>query len=224
MPICDWPAGERPREKLISRGAAALSDTELLALLIGSGRRGCSALDMARQCLSQNGGLRELLNASASSLTAQKGLGLATAARILCAHELSRRALRETMVRQGPLTSPQSTRSFLHAQLRDREYEVFCCLYLDNRHRIINFEEIFRGTIDGASVYPREVVKLALQHNAAAVIFAHNHPSGVAEPSPADERITTRLQKALALVDIRVLDHMVIGDNSCVSLLERGLM
>ncbi|MFK8016766.1 MAG: DNA repair protein RadC [Gammaproteobacteria bacterium] len=224
MPICDWPAGERPREKLLSRGAAALSNTELLALLIGTGGSGASALELARECLCQHGGLRELLTASPSAISTQRGLGPATAARIACALELSRRALRETMVRHGTLTSPETTRSFLHAQLRDREYEVFCCLYLDNRHRIIEFQEIFRGTIDGASVYPREVVKLALQYNAAAVIFAHNHPSGVAEPSNADERITLRLQKALALVDIRVLDHMVIGDDCCVSLLERGLM
>jgi DNA repair protein RadC len=224
MPISDWPAGERPREKLISRGAAALSNTELLALLIGCGASGQTAVDLARACLARHGGVRELLNAHPVELTAQHGMGPATAARILCALELSRRALRESLVRHGTLTSPETTRQFLHAQLRDREYEVFCCLYLDNRHRIIEFQEIFRGTIDGASVYPREVVKLALRQNAAAVIFAHNHPSGVAEPSAADERITSRLQKALALVDIRVLDHMIVGDGACVSLAERGLL
>lgn len=224
MPMRDWPADERPREKLLSRGAIALSDTELLALLIGSGAPGSSALDLARTCLGDFGGLRGLLNAAPGAITARPGLGPAVTARLLAAAELSHRALREQVTRLGTLESPDSTRAFLHARLRDREHEVFCCLYLDSRNRIIEFEEVFRGTIDGASVYPREVVKLALAYNAAAVIFAHNHPSGVAEPSAADERITTRLVKALALVDIRVLDHMIVGDSDCVSLAERGLM
>lgn len=224
MPMRDWPADERPREKLLSRGAIALSDTELLALLIGSGAPGASAVEVARACLRDFGGLRGLLNAAPAAITARPGLGPAVAARVLAAGELSHRALREKVTRLGTLSSPDSTRAFLHARLRDRQHEVFCCLYLDNRNRIIEFEEVFRGTIDGASVYPREVVKLALAYNAASVIFAHNHPSGIAEPSAADERITMRLVKALALVDIRVLDHMIVGDSDCVSLAERGLM
>lgn len=224
MPIRDWPAGERPREKLISRGAAVLSDTELLALLLGCGRAGMSALGLARAVLARHGCLRALLNAPPASLCAESGMGPARAARILSAMELARRSLRETMVRQGALESPLATRRFLQAQLQDRDHEVFCCLFLDNRHRIMDFQEIFRGTIDGATVHPREIVKLALGRNAAAVIFAHNHPSGVAEPSAADERITERLRKALALVDIRVLDHFVIGDGVSVSFAERGLL
>lgn len=219
-----WPAGERPREKLFSRGAAALSDGELLALLLGAGSRGRNALQLALDCLADHGCLRALLNASPSSLSAQPGLGPARAARIVSAMELARRSLRETLQRHGTLDSPTATQRFLNAQLRDRDHEVFCCLYLDNRHRIIAFQEVFRGTIDGASVHPREVVKLALAHNAAAVIFAHNHPSGIAEPSAADERITERLRQALALVEIRVLDHVVVGDGVCVSFAERGLL
>ena len=224
MQMRDWPAGERPREKLLSRGAIALSDVELLALFIGSGAAGRSAVDLARDCLKQFGGLRGILNATPAAITAQAGVGPAIAARLLGAAEMSRRALRERVIRLGTLSSPDSTQAFLHAQLRDLEHEVFCCLFLDNRHRVIEFEELFRGTIDGASVYPREVVKLALAYNAAAVIFAHNHPSGVAEPSEADQRITVRLVKALALVDIRVLDHVVVGDERCVSMVQRGLI
>jgi DNA repair protein RadC len=224
MRIRDWPAGERPREKLLSRGAAALSDTELVALLISSGAGGRSAVDLARTGLARHGSLRALLGATPEALLAQPGVGPAMVARILSAPELSRRALRESVERLATITNSSSTRAFLHAQLRDREYEVFCCLYLDSRNRVIEFIEIFRGTIDGASVYPREIVKQALHYNAAHVIFAHNHPSGVAEPSAADERITRRLQRALALVDIRVLDHIVVGDAGCVSLAERGLL
>ncbi len=224
MPIRDWPPGERPREKLLSRGAAALSDSELLALVLGAGRAGNNALGLARGLLERLGGLRAVLNATPPTLCAESGVGPARAARVLAAMELARRSLRETLVRQGALESPLATRRFLQAQLQDRDHEVFCCLYLDNRHRVIDFQEIFRGTIDGATVHPREVVKLALGHNAAAVIFAHNHPSGVAEPSAADERITQRLRKALALVDIRVLDHFVVGDGVSISFAERGLL
>ncbi|MEM6640171.1 MAG: DNA repair protein RadC [Pseudomonadota bacterium] len=224
MRMRDWPADERPREKLLSRGAIALSDAELLALIIGSGAAGATAMDLARGCLEHFDGLRGLLKAPPAAIMACPGFGPAFAARVLGAGELSRRALRQKVMRLGTLQSPNSTRAFLHARLRDLEHEVFCCLLLDNRNRVIAFEELFRGTIDGASVYPREVVKLALAYNAAAVIFAHNHPSGVAEPSTADERITRRLVKALALVDIRVLDHMIVGDTACVSLAERGLL
>jgi DNA repair protein RadC len=224
MSIRDWPIDERPREKLLERGAAALSDAEILAILLGSGRKGRSALDVAREVLQSFGSLRRLVGADRARFCACPGLGLARYAQVQAAAELSRRQLSESL-RTGPLlASPKATRDFLTARLRDLEHEVFCCLYLDKRHRLIQFEELFRGTIDGASVHPREIVKLALQKNAAAVIVAHNHPSGVAEPSQADELITQRLKEALALVDIRLLDHIVVGDGVSVSLAERGLI
>lgn len=223
--IRHWPRGERPRERLLERGAQALSDAELLALLIGTGCNGANAVDVARQLLQHFGGsLRRLLSADAATLLELRGLGPARYAMLMSALELARRHYREAL-RAGPaMNAPAATRQFLTAQLRDRPYEVFCCLHLDNRHRLIHFEEIFRGTIDGASVHPREVVRQALQYNAAALIFAHNHPSGVAEASQADELITRRLRDALALVDIRVLDHLIVGDNNCLSFAERGLL
>lgn len=224
MTIRDWPDGERPREKLLERGAHALSDAELLAVLLGSGVRGRSALDLARTLISEFGSLRLLLNAGRASLTRQRGIGPARYAVLTAALELARRHFREAL-RAGPaLAAPEATRAFLLAQLRDRPYEVFCCLYLDNRHRLIAFEELFRGTIDRAGVHPREVLRQTLTHNAAAVIFAHNHPSGVLEPSPADELITRRLKEALALVDVRVLDHFIIGEGLCFSFCESGLL
>lgn len=222
--IRHWPRSERPREKLIERGAQALSDAELLAVLLGSGRRGMSAVELARELLVEFGSLRELLSADRARCLGQAGLGPARYSILQAALELARRHYRETL-RVGPaLTAPEATRAFLLAQLRDRPYEVFCCLHLDNRHRLIAFEELFRGTIDGASVHPREVVRQTLSHNSAAVIFAHNHPSGVAEPSQADELITHRLRDALALVDVRVLDHVIVGDGRCLSFAEQGLL
>jgi DNA repair protein RadC len=220
-----WPRGERPRERLLERGPQALSDAELLAVLIGTGCSGANAIDVARQFLQHFGGsLRRLLSADATTLLELRGLGPARYATLMSALELARRHYREAL-RAGPaMNAPAATRQFLTAQLRDRPYEVFCCLHLDNRHRLIHFEEIFRGTIDGASVHPREIVRQALQYNAAALIFAHNHPSGVAEASQADELITRRLRDALALVDIRVLDHLIVGDNTCLSFAERGLL
>jgi DNA repair protein RadC len=224
MTIRHWPGGERPREKLIERGAHALSDAELLALLLGSGIRGRSAVDLARTLITEFGSLRNLLNAESPRCLAQRGVGPARYAILKAAVELARRHFREAL-RVGPtLASPEATRTFLVAQLRDRPYEVFCCLYLDNRHRLIAFEELFRGTIDRAGVHPREVLRQTLLHNAAALILAHNHPSGVLEPSRADELITRRLQEALALVDVRVLDHFIIGDGYCYSFSEHGLM
>ncbi len=224
MSIRHWPPGERPREKLLERGAHALSDAELVALLLGSGTRGCSALDLARGLLTDFGSLRDLLNAQAPRCLALKGMGPARYASLQAAVELARRHFREAL-RLGPaLTAPETTRTFLLAQLRDRPYEVFCCLYLDNRHRLIAFEELFRGTIDRAGVHPREVLRQTLAHNAAAVIFAHNHPSGVLEPSAADELITRRLREALALVDVGVLDHFIVGDGQCFSFSEHGLI
>jgi DNA repair protein RadC len=224
MAIRDWPIDERPREKLIERGAAALSDAELLAILLRSGVRGRSAVDLARELLKTFGSLRQLIAADRARFCAGAGLGLARYAEIQAAAEISRRQLSETLKAGPSLTSPRATREFLSACLRDLEHELFCCLYLDKRHRLIQFEELFRGTIDGASVHPREIVKLALRRNAAAVIIAHNHPSGVAEPSQADELVTQRVKEALALVDIRLLDHVIVGDGAIVSLAERGLL
>ena len=224
MHIRDWPAAERPREKLIARGPGALSEAELLAVVLRHGHRGASAIDLARMLLTGFGSLRGLLTASLAELSRHRGVGPTRWAELQAALELARRHHLERL-RFGPsLTSPRAARDFLIARLRDREHEVFCCLFLDSRHRLISFEELFRGTVDGASVHPREVVKQALARNATAVILAHNHPSGVAEPSQADEIITTRLRDALALVDIRVLDHLIIGDGTCASLAERGVV
>lgn len=224
MAICDWPSAERPREKLLEKGAAALSDAELLAILLRSGTLGKSALDLAREILKSFGSLRRLIAADRAQFCREPGLGAVRYAELQAAAEISRRQLCEPL-RVGPLlASPKATRDYLSACLRDLEHEVFCCLYLDKRHRLLHFEELFRGTIDGASVHPREIVKLALQRNAAAVIVAHNHPSGVAEPSRADELITQRVKEALGLVDIRLLDHIIIGDGAAVSLAESGLL
>jgi len=224
MAIRDWPTDERPREKLLDKGAAALSDAEILAILLRTGTPGRSALDLARDALAAFGSLRQLIAADRGRFCAAAGLGLVRYAELQAAAEISRRQLSQSL-RAGPLlASPKATRDFLSARLRDLEHEVFCCLYLDKRHRLIQFEELFRGTIDGASVHPREIVKLALQRNAAAVIVAHNHPSGVAEPSQADELITQRVKEALGLVDIRLLDHIIVGDGVSVSLAERGLV
>lgn len=224
MKITEWPVAERPREKLLARGAASLSDAELLAIFLRTGIRGKSAVDVSRDLLNHFGNLRTLLDAEPVSACSQPGLGNVKFAQLKAALELGRRYVEETLKRDNPLKSPQMTRHFLISRLRAYPYEVFACLFLDNRHRIIAFEELFTGTIDGASVHPREVVRRSLHHNAAAVIFAHNHPSGVSEPSQADRNITRRLADALGLIDIRVLDHFVIGDGESVSFAERGLL
>ena len=224
MPITDWPQAERPREKLLARGAEALSDAELLAIFLRTGVAGKTAVDVARELLAQFGGLRPLLAAERAALCAAPGLGDAKYAQLMAALEMGRRHLGEALTRGVALESSRDTREYLKACLRDLTHEVFCGLFLDNRHRVIAFEELFAGTLNGTAVYPREVVKHALRHNAAAVIFAHNHPSGVAEPSRADEVLTARLKEALALVDIRVLDHVVVGDGDMVSFSERGLI
>ena len=223
LAIRDWPRTERPREKLIDRGPRVLSDAELLALLIGSGTRGCSAVELARGLLADFGSLRALLLAERSRWT-RKGLGPARYAAIQAAVELARRHLQEELRSGQPLTTPQAAFRFLQAQLRDRPYEVFCCLYLDNRHRLIAFEELFRGTVDCAQVHPREVLRQALLHNASALILAHNHPSGGIEPSPADEAITRRLKAGLSLMDMRVVDHVIVGGSHCYSFAEHGLL
>jgi len=223
IPIKHWPADERPREKLLARGAEALSDAELLAIFLRTGIKGKTAVDMARELLQNFGSLRALFEASEEHFCEANGLGQAKYVQLQGVLEMSRRYLRERMERGDVLSDPDAVRFFLTSRLRDGCAEVFACVFLDNRHRVIRYEELFHGTIDAASVYPREVVRQALRHNAAAVIFAHNHPSGIAEPSQADERITRRLTDALALIDVRVLDHFIIGDQ-VVSFAERGLL
>jgi DNA repair protein RadC len=224
LSIREWPKSERPREKLLEHGAQVLSDAELLALLLGSGIKGRSAVDVARSLLADFGSLRELLSADRPRWRGKLGIGPARYAAIMASIELARRHFREPLRSSSALSAPDFTRRFLLAQLRDRPYEVFCGLFLDNRHRLIAFDELFRGTIDGASVYPREVVRQALLHNAASVIIAHNHPSGVADPSQADEGVTRRVRQALDLVDVRLLDHLIVGDGQCYSFSEHGLL
>ena len=224
MAITDWPADERPREKLLARGAGALSDSELLAIFLRTGRRGLSAVDLARELLDGFGGLRPLLEADLDGFCSHAGLGPAKFTQLQAVLEMARRHLQAELERGDALNSPDQVARYLSARLRHQHREVFACLFLDNRHRVLRYEELFQGTIDAASVYPREVVQRALAHNAAAVILAHNHPSGVAEPSTADRALTQRLQDALGLVDIRVLDHFVVGDGRPVSFAERGLI
>ena len=224
MAITDWPAEERPREKLLLSGPESLSDAELLAIFLRTGLPGKSAVDLARELLSDFGGLRPLLTASQSEFCKPLGLGTAKFAQLQAVLEMARRHLAQELKRGDALTSPEHTRRYLQAQLRDRDHEVFVVLLLDNQNRVVHYHELFRGTIDAASVYPREVVKLALNKGAAAVILAHNHPSGVAEPSSADRLITEKLVQALGLVDIRVLDHLIVGDGVTVSFAERGLI
>lgn len=223
VPIKNWPADERPREKLLQRGADALSDAELLAIFLRTGTRGKTAVDLARELLHDFDGLRAMFEADEARFCQSNGLGQAKFVQMQAVLEMSRRYLREKLKRGDVLTDPDAVRLYLLAKLRDQPAEVFACLFLDNRHRVIAYEELFFGTIDSASVHPREVVRRVLRHNAAAVIFAHNHPSGIAEPSRADEHITQKLKDSLALVDVRVLDHFVIGD-SVVSFAERGLL
>lgn len=224
MSITDWPAAERPRERLLERGAGALSDAELLAIFLRTGRRGCSAVDLARELLTRFGSLRALLEAGRGDFCAEAGLGPAKFAQLSAVLEMGRRHLWERLERGEGLHSPDETRRYLSARLRDEPREVFAALFLDTRHRVLAFETLFHGTIDAASVHPREVVRRALGLNAAALIVAHNHPSGVAEPSRADESLTRRLRDALALVDVRLLDHFVVGDGEPVSFAERGLI
>ncbi len=224
MPISDWPAQERPREKLLLNGAHTLSDADLLAIFLRTGIRGKTAVDLAMDLLNGYGGLRPILLADQQRFCRSPGLGVAKYALLKATLEMSRRHLQETLNLGEGLASPADTRRFLAAHLRDYPHEVFACLFLDNRHRVIKFQELFHGTVNGASVYPREIVKWALSHNATAVIFAHNHPSGVTEPSRADQVLTKRLAEALSLVEVRVLDHFIVGDGEVFSFAERGLI
>lgn len=222
MAIRDWPQAERPREKLLSRGAAALSDAELLAIFLRTGVTGKSAVDLARELIGHFGGLRALLDADLESFSAARGLGQAKYAQLQAVLELARRHLAESLQRSEVLRDPLVAERYLRARLRDLDHEVFAALFLDAQHRVLAFEVLASGTLDGASVYPREVVKAALRHRAAALIFAHNHPSGVVEPSAADRALTERLRQALATIDVRVLDHLVIGEGAPASFAARG--
>ncbi len=219
-----WMNGEGPRDKLLERGTDALSDAELLAVLLHTGHRNCNALDLARQLLAEFAGIGGILRAHRSSLLAWPGVGLTKYAQLQAAVELARRQALQALVGGGPLSNPSHARNFLQYHLGGHQREVFSCLFLDSQHRLLRCEDLFLGTLDGAAVYPREVAVRALQYNAAAVIFAHNHPSGVVQPSSADKRITERLCAALALLDIRVLDHIIVGRGGEFSFAEEGLL
>ncbi len=221
MHIRDWPVSERPREKLLARGAVVLSDAELLAIFLGSGLRGLDAVATARQLLADYGPLRSLLERAPADLVKLPGLGPARACQLAATLELCSRYLAAGLERGDALTDPQAAGRYFAQRLRGHPNEIFAAMFLDTRHRALAFEELFRGTVDGAEVHPREVVRRALAHNAAAVIVGHNHPSGSAEPSAADRAVTARLKQALALVDVRLLDHFVIGDGAPVSLAAR---
>lgn len=224
MAISDWPESERPREKLLLKGAASLSDAELLALFLRTGTRDATAVDLARDMLREFGGLRGILGASRNRFCGRPGLGVTKYAQLQAVRELAQRSLQEKLLRVDAFTHSGVTRRFIQSRLADRGREVFMVLFLDNRNRLIAEEELFLGTIDGATVHPREVVRRALFHNAAALILAHNHPSGVCEPSQADISITRRLKRLLEEVDIRTLDHLIVGEAEVQSLAEQGLM
>jgi DNA repair protein RadC len=221
MAISDWPLGERPRERLISAGAASLSDAELIAVLLRTGVRGKSAVDLARELLAGFGGIANLLRADLSRV---KGLGAAKRAQLAAAIEIARRSLGEELGAGAALTSPGAVRDYLRLALGALQHEVFMALFLDAQHRVLAAKELFRGTLMQTSVYPREVVKAALAANAAAVILAHNHPSGAAQPSQADELLTRNLREALALVEVKVLDHFIVAGGQAISFAERGLL
>ena len=224
MKITDWPKHERPREKLLAKGADALTDSELLAIFLRTGVRGCSAIDLARNLLSEFGSLRRLLGASEHDFCQIKGLGQAKFAQLQASLEMSQRYMAEIFDKSDAFNSVEQTQAYLIAKLRDQPHEVFAMLLLDSQHRLIKYRPMFYGTIDSASVYPRVLVQQALLDNAAAVILAHNHPSGIAEPSQADKSITKRVIDAFSLMDIKVLDHFVIGDGVAVSFAQRGLL
>ena len=224
MSIRDWPAAERPRERLLALGAGSLSDAELLAIFLRTGVSGKSAVDLARQLLIQFGSLRALLEADQITFSNHMGLGPAKFAQLQAAQEMSRRHLAERAREKTMLESPLAVREYLKSMLRHEPHEVFGCLFLNSKHQVLTFEALFRGSIDSASVHPRQVVKRALAHNAAALILCHNHPSGNTEPSQADRVLTERLQEALELIDVRVLDHFIVGDGEPLSMAEYGWM
>ena len=224
MAITDWPLQERPRERLLALGPQSLADAELVAILLRTGVKGKSAVDVARQLLGRFGSVTALLEAGTERIAETPGLGEAKLAQLQAALELARHALKEEMSSRDALSSPRAVRDYLRLALAGREHEVFVALLLDAQHRVTACEELFKGTLTQTSVYPREVVKCALRHNAAAIIFAHNHPSGVAEPSHADEILTRSLKAALALVEIQVLDHFIVAGTRTMSFAERGLL
>lgn len=224
MAISDWPINERPREKLIAKGASHLSDAELLAIFLRVGTRGKTALDLARDLIQHYGSLRALLGARQADFCAFPGLGPAKFVQLQASLEMSKRFFHDEMREQSPLTSPNATKQFLKHALSGKKQEVFACLYLDNQHQILAFEELFQGTLNAATVYPREVVRHVIDKGAAAVIICHNHPSGSKVASDADIQLTKRLIAALELIDVRVLDHMIVAGNDIVSFAEQGLL
>lgn len=224
MSIHQWPASERPRERLLQLGAAALSDAELLAILLRHGGKSRNAVDLARSLINRFKDLRGILTAGIAAFCAETDLGIAKYCQLQAAAEIGRRCLRETMHHRQAIQHSQDAADFIIASLRDYQQEVFAALFLDNKHRVIQFEYLFYGTINTAHIYPREVAKRALFHNAAALIVAHNHPSGIAEPSDSDKEMTAFLKKALALLDIKLLDHLIVGDTQAISLAERGFL
>jgi len=224
MHIRDWPIEERPREKLLGRGAAALSDAELMAIFLGSGLPGMDAVATARQLLAGHGPLRRVLELTPRELATLPGIGPARACMLTAALELGRRRSAAELERGCLLNDPSAAGRYFTQRLQGQPREVFAVLFLDSRHRALGFEELFYGTLDQASVYPREVVRRALTHNAAAVIVGHNHPSGDPEPSAADREITNTLKQSLALMDVRLLDHLVVGDGVPVSMADRGML
>ena len=224
MAITDWPAAERPREKLIELGAEALSDAELLAIFLRVGVTGKSAVDLARDLLTQFGSLNGIFAATEHELSQVHGIGTSKYVQLQAIFEMSRRALSEQLQQRDVFKSPQAVRDYLVLKLGSLTKEVFLVLFLDTQNRLLASEEMFSGSLSETSVYPREVVKRALYHNAASVIFAHNHPSGIAQQSQADELITKQLKQALVLIDVRVLDHFIVAGNNTLSFSERGLI
>ena len=224
MAICDWPADERPREKLLKKGASALSDSELLAIFLRTGVPGKTALDLAREMIQFYGGLKGLLNTSKAEFCCFPGMGDAKFAQLQASLEMTQRYFHEEMCESDVLTNPEASKNFVRLALAGRQFETFACVYLNSQHQMLGFEELFQGTLDAASVYPREVVRQVLAQGAGAVIFCHNHPSGSTEVSKADRQITKRLAEALALIDVKVLDHLIVAGATVVSFAELGLI
>jgi DNA repair protein RadC len=224
MTILEWPASERPRQKMQDQGPSALSDAELLAIIIGSGTKGQSAVDIGRRLLMKFGSIRSFLIADREECLKQLGIGPVRLVVLQAALELASRHYRDELQGGPALADPETANRYLVSRLRDLPYEVFCCLHLDMQHRLVAFEELFRGTLDSAHVYVREVARQVMVYNSASVIFAHNHPSGVPEPSGPDIELTQRLRNGLSYLDVQVLDHVVVGGRMCVSMAKRGLL